>query len=135
VYAYTIKSRDTPDCQMGFPEFMRATYEGSPAVVRWGGDVYSAPWVAIPGHRVYNCNFEVVALARFRTPHYRAFWTAIEAAGLFFSTRLGDHQVKTTYLNTFEPAENVVCYQGLPYIHPHVGPDSFCVEPGARIYT
>lgn len=44
-YAYAIVSGDDEDCQRGFPEFMRNTYEGSPDVARWGSVAYSAPWI------------------------------------------------------------------------------------------
>ena len=68
---------------------------------------------------IFNCNFEVVSLVRFRDSHYRTFWALVDAAGLFFSTRFGDHELKTVYLETFEPAENVVCFENLPYSHPY----------------
>jgi hypothetical protein len=96
---------------------VRSLYNGSADVVRFGPNVWSDPWQRLPW--VFNCNFEVVSLARFRSPHYRAFWAHVNGAGLFWSTRLGDHQVKTLYVETFEPEDNVVCYGNLPYGHPN----------------
>ena len=117
MYAYALVNHDHEDCQTGWAELVRAAYEGSSEVLRFGPLVYAAPWVHNDGNLVYNCNFEVAALARFRTARYRAFWSRIDAADLFLTTRLGDHQVKTVFLETFEPAESAVCYHGLPYTH------------------
>ena len=128
-------------CTVGFPELVRSLYDGSPDVVRFGANVWSKPWERLPW--VFNCNFEVVSLARFRSPHYRAFWAHVNDAGLFWATRLGDHQVKTLYVETFEPEEHVVCYGNLPYGHPndhadggpcgdlHVGRTRWFAQPSA----
>ena len=137
-YAYTYFAGDPVWCQLGIVELARSAYENassSSEYVRWGPLTYSAPWVrAINTEKqdvtVFNCNFEVVSLAKFRSAHYRDFWARVEAAGLFFSTRLGDHELKTVYLETFERAENVVCYQNLPYSHPWAMPCSGSVEKG-----
>lgn len=116
-YAFAMVNDDFPQCEIGFEEFVRKHYEGAPEVVRFGPLVYASPWVHNSRNFIYNCNFEVVRLSRFRSAHYRAWWTLIDESGLFMTTRLGDHQVKTVYLETFEPAENIVCYSSLPYWH------------------
>ena len=143
-YAYTLFGGDPVWCQFGIVELARSAYENASLpseYVRWGPLTYSAPWVrAINTEKqdvtIFNCNFEVVSLARFRSAHFRDFWARVEAAGLFFSTRLGDHELKTVYLETFERAENVVCYQNLPYSHPWAMPCSGSVEKGlaARLF-
>jgi hypothetical protein len=120
-YGYTLIQGDSPYCQIGFPEFLQLHYSNSPDVVRWGPVGYASPWVRNPSFTVYNCNFEVASLALFRSTHYRDFWARLERSRLFFLTRLGDHEVKTMYVETFEIAENVVCYDGLPYTHPGDG--------------
>jgi hypothetical protein len=117
VYAYALKQLDSGDCQIGFPELMKAAYAGSPDVVRFGANGWSEPWVR--SGWIYNCNFEVASLAAFRSAHYREYWARINTAGLFLTTRLGDHQVKTVYVETFQPEESVVCYASLPYGHPN----------------
>ena len=115
-YAYARLQTDDAECQLGFPELVRRQYEGAPEVLRFGSNAWSAPWERTLG--IYNCNFEVASLLRFRSQHYRAFWEAVDEEGLFYSTRLGDHEVKTVYVETFEPEAHVVCYADLPYSHP-----------------
>ena len=130
VYAYTLLSHDPLECQLGILDLLREVYSTS-SVLRWGKNVYSAPWVRLvrrdnswftagnPDVTVFNCNFEVASLSLFRSNHFRKFWAHIDQSGLFFSTRLGDHELKTVYLETFQPEESVVCYSNLPYSHPH----------------
>jgi drug/metabolite transporter (DMT)-like permease len=128
-YGFTLYHYDQKDCSQGFMDFMRLTYGTSNDVKRFGLGAYYEPWVRINDTKVFNCNFEVVSLKRFRSRHYKEYWSFIDASGLFFSTRLGDHQVKTVYLETFEPAENIVCYAHLPYFHQGTLYDEDCNFP------
>ena len=108
---------DFCSCQIGFTDLVHSIYEKTGDFLRFGENAWAAPWVRLSW--VFNCNFEVVSLRHFRSIHYRTFWDHINSAGLFWSTRLGDHQVKTIYVETFLREDSVVCYADLPYSHPN----------------
>jgi len=74
----------------------------------------------------YNCNFEIADLKYFRHPHYRLFFKYFDDSGSYFSTRMGDHEVKTLYLELFAERQKIGCYPDLPYFHHSIN-NEWCV--------
>jgi hypothetical protein len=125
VYGYQSELIDNPKCSSGLPSFIinwmqqvRKTQLGEQlgrARVRFGGPKITKSLEV--NNLVYNCNFEVVKLDFFRHPHYKAFWDGAYKYGLFFRGRVGDHHIKTSYLDLYSNFSQVVCFQDLPYYH------------------
>lgn len=134
-YGYTLEDWDRSTCQNGFINKLRHfTYNKHTAIngsgmplsfvpSAFGKFGFSRPWKRreaesdMLGPAVYNSNFEIVDLNIFRSEHYRVYWEFIESSNLFFLTRLGDHEVKTVYLNLYEKENNIICFKDLPYSH------------------
>jgi hypothetical protein len=127
-YAYALEIRDNPECQTGFIDtihhyvernhikpvrFGPVSFYPSTNLDNIGGDTWNAT------SRVFNCNFEVVRLDTFRSQAYRNYMAEIESSQLIFTTRLGDHAIKTVYLELFIEENKIACLTNFPYGHGH----------------
>jgi hypothetical protein len=127
-YAFVLDEFDWDFCQVGFIDFVKNwTLENPTSTL--SKPTNSNTSIPLPTYlfregtwetysvRIFNCNFEVVNLNFFRSKKYRAYHKALENSLLFFTTRLGDHAVKTFYLTMFENPKKIVCLHSLPYQH------------------
>ena len=131
-YAYAVDSTERPDCYYGFEAFIqnwiKEDKDGKkplpilPTNKKFMNDQYHMH------NFLFNCNFEIVRLDYFRHPHYRKYWKHLDDSGLFFSTRLGDHEVKTAYLDLYEAPDKIICFANLPYFHSNPSNPSKCAS-------
>lgn len=127
-YAYALDGRDDASCTRGADTFIRQWS----SLARQTFDVelgrlqqpitrsnpkYRNEQLDIARSYVMNCNFEVVRLSYFRHSHYRAYWQKLEESGLFLTSRLGDHQAKTLYLDLYSQPHEIICFGNLNYSH------------------
>jgi hypothetical protein len=116
-YGYILEELDSPDCMVGATAFMTDFTQNHPLPqMRHSALKYDADGEVT--RMVYNCNFEVVDLEMVRSAHYRTYFDALERSGLFFTTRLGDHQAKTMYVETYQVSSQLICFRDVAYHHP-----------------
>ena len=125
VYGETLDHNDVKDCYVGAEEFIKSwigtvNHEAYGMKVQYPFSQSNAKFVdngLTMTNAIFNCNFEIVQLEFFRSKHYREYWKAIHDSGLISGTRLGDHQIKTMYLDLLTKPDQVICFKGLPYQH------------------
>ena len=120
IYSWTIEEGTPHVCRVGFEPLLREINHKE----NWTRRASFAENYKFDGRgkhvndAVFNCNFEVVNLHYFgRSPQYRKFYQYMEDSGLFWTTRLGDHEVKTAYLEQYVEKEKLLCFNNLPYRH------------------